>query len=237
MGEAWYGVAGMAFSYGASAVLLIVLLLAFRQDREDRKRWRKVHAEAPGVGSACSFRVRAIDGRWRAVGEQIPVPYEGTLGASPICDVCIPVRKVHARSAFFWMERGALHMVPLHRDGFVVDGVRAEAGDEAILRHGAELRLGSLSLILRMPEAGAHGSEPESEPYVTRARAQRASRGKAGVVPDFGAKKGAKRAAGKKTTRGKASEKDKAKEGARGKKQTGGAGKATRGAKRPSAGG
>lgn len=37
------------------------------------------------------------------------------------CDVCVPYKKVHMRSAFFWVEGEELHLVPLHKDGFLAD--------------------------------------------------------------------------------------------------------------------
>ena len=105
------------------------------------------------------------------------MPYEGTMGSASSCDVCIPVRKVHMRSAFFWMEKDGLHMAALHRDGFEVDDVPVEPGDEAILREGAVLRVGDARLVLRL-----YGSKRmrsmDDDPYVTTARRTKAQQGK-----------------------------------------------------------
>ena len=81
------------------------------------------------------------------------------------------------RSAFFWMERDGLHMVALHRDGFCVDDVPVEPGDEAILCDGAVLTVGELRLVLRLRDA-ISAMEPTTGPYVTTARRSRAQQGR-----------------------------------------------------------
>ena len=110
-------------------------------------------------------------------GEEIRVPYEGTMGSSHSCDVCIPVRRVHMRSAFFWVEQGALHMAALHRDGFLVDDVPVEPGDEAVLREGAVLRVGEAKMSLHLYKSGV-ARESGDGPYVTRARRVNAKKGR-----------------------------------------------------------
>jgi len=112
-------------------------------------------------------------------GAEIRVPYEGTMGAAHSCDVCIPYRRVHLRSAFFWVEKDGLHMVALHRDGFFADDVAVEPGDEAILSDGAVLRVRDLKLLLKLyPAAKARTQELNVGPYVTTARRSRAQQGK-----------------------------------------------------------
>lgn len=80
-------------------------------------------------GAAGTFRVLTAGSRRLPAGEELRIPFEGTLGAAMSCDVCIPYKKVHMRSAFFWMEGEELHMVPLHKDGFQVDDTPVEPGD------------------------------------------------------------------------------------------------------------
>ena len=105
------------------------------------------------------------------------MPFEGTLGGSMGCDVSVPYKKVHMRSAFFWVEGDELHLVPLHKDGFLADETPIEPGDEAVMRDGAILRVGELKLVLRMYDRGevAVGAD---EPYVTRARRSKAGQGR-----------------------------------------------------------
>ncbi|MBE5800217.1 MAG: hypothetical protein E7321_09765 [Clostridiales bacterium] len=176
MTQAWYRVLSSVFSYVSAAAIVLIALLALKKHASDRALWRRVRKSLPQAGSVGVFSVLA-GGRRLGAGEEIRVPYEGTMGSSHSCDVCIPVRKVHMRSAFFWMEQDGLHMVALHRDGFLADDVPVEPGDEAILRDGAVLRVGDAKLALKL-----YGSRRmrslEDDPYVTTARRGKAQQGK-----------------------------------------------------------
>ncbi|MED9820585.1 MAG: FHA domain-containing protein [Christensenellales bacterium] len=176
MSQAWYQVLSLLFGYAGAAVVLLTVLLALKKYMSDRALWRRVQRDLPQAGAVGQFRVLS-GGRRLAAGEEIRVPYEGTMGSGHICDVCIPVRKVHMRSAFFWMEGDGLHMAALHRDGFLVDDVPVEPGDEAVLHHGAVLRVGDAKLVLSL-----YGSRRlramEDEPYVTSARRGQARQGR-----------------------------------------------------------
>ena len=177
MNQAWYQVLSLSFGYLSAAIAVVCVLLALRRYLRDRRLLRRVRKGLPRVGAAGTLRVLSAGLRRIPAGTEIRVPYEGTMGASHSCDVCIPYRKVHMRSAFFWMEADGLHMVALHRDGFVVDDVPVEPGDEAILRDGAVLRVGDAKLVLRL-----YGSKRmrsmDDDPYVTTARRSRAQKGR-----------------------------------------------------------
>ena len=176
MTHAWVQVLSLLFGYVSAAIILLIVLLALRKYASDRALWRRVRRELPQAGAVGQLVV--LDGGRRLrLGEEISVPYEGTMGASHSCDVCIPQRRVHMRSAFFWMERDGLHMVALHRDGFFVDDVPVEPGDEAILGDGAVLTVGELRLVLRLRGA-LSAMEPSVGPYVTTARRSRAQQGR-----------------------------------------------------------
>ena len=177
MTQAWYRVASLSFGYVSAAIIALIVLMAARKHVSDMRLWSRVRRGLPQAGAAGVLRVLSSGGRRLAAGQDIRVPYEGTLGAAMSCDVRIPARRVHLRSAFFWMEKDALHMVALHRDGFVVDDVPVEPGDEAVLHDGAVLRVGEIKLVWRVSGVAAlHGDEPEG-PYVTSARRTSARRG------------------------------------------------------------
>ena len=177
MSNAWYQVISKVFGYLAAAGAVVCVLMALRGYVSERRRYRRVRRSLPDRGAAGVLRVLSAGSRRLLPGEELPVPYEGTLGSAHSCDVCIPQRRVHMRSAFFWMERDGLHMVALHRDGFCVDDVPVEPGDEAILCDGAVLTVGELRLVLRLRDAlGA--MEPAIGPYVTTARRSRAQQGR-----------------------------------------------------------
>ena len=176
MTQAWYRVLSQLFGYMSAVVIVLVALLSLRKYMSDRALWRRVRRNLPQAGSVGVLSVLS-GGRRLSAGREIRVPYEGTMGSSHSCDVCIPARKVHMRSAFFWMEKDGLHMAALHRDGFLVDDVPVEPGDEAILRDGAVLRVGDAKLVLRL-----YGSKRmrsmDDDPYVTTARRGKAQQGK-----------------------------------------------------------
>jgi len=176
LAQAWYRVLSQLFGYMSAVVIVLITLLSVRKYISDRALWRRVRKNLPQAGAVGVFSVLS-GGRRLGTGREIRVPYEGTMGSASSCDVCIPVRKVHMRSAFFWMEKDGLHMAALHRDGFLVDDVPVEPGDEAILRDGAELRVGDARLKLRL-YGGKRMRTMDDDPYVTTARRTKAQQGK-----------------------------------------------------------
>ena len=176
MTEAWYRVASQSFGYLSAVIIAVIVVLSARKYARDRGVWRRVRRNLPQAGAFGCFRVLS-GGRRLPAGEEIRVPYEGTMGSSHNCDVYIPVRKVHMRSAFFWVEKDELHMAALHRDGFTVDDVPVEPGDEAVLREGAVLRVGEAKMSLHLYKRGGMHTGGD-EPYVTRERRVNAKRGK-----------------------------------------------------------
>ena len=167
----------MGFGYLSAAIIALIVLLAFRKYAKDRALWRRVKKNLPRTGAAGRLIVLSAGNRRLPAGTELRVPFEGTLGGSMGCDVCVPYKRVHMRSAFFWVEGEALHLVPLHKDGFLADETPIEPGDEAIMRDGAMLRVGELKLVLRMYDRG-EGIVGADEPYVTRARRSKAGQGR-----------------------------------------------------------
>ena len=179
MNQAWYQVVSLLYGYLAAAAIVVIALLALRKLFSDAALLRRVKKSTPQVGAAGTLRVLSAGTRRLPAGTQICVPYEGTLGASHSCDVCIPYRRVHMRSAFFWMEKDGLHMVALHRDGMFADEVPVGPGDEAILSDGAVLRVRDLKLLVKLyPAAQERMDELGSGPYVTTARKSAAGTGR-----------------------------------------------------------
>jgi len=174
--QAWYRVLSICFGYVSAAVIVLIVLLSIREYLYNRALMRRVRRNLPQAGAFGCFEVLS-GGRRLSAGEEIAVPYEGTMGSSHSCDVCIPVRKVHMRSAFFWAEDDGLHMAALHRDGFLVDDVPVEPGDEAVLREGAVLRVGEAKMKLRIYE-NRHAHAIFDGPYVTTERRGKAQQGK-----------------------------------------------------------
>ena len=156
MNEAWYRVCGMAFSVFSAIVAGLVAFLSLRQNQCEEKAFKRVREDLPSLGDVYVLRVVSVEGSRRiSAGDRFSVPDEGTLGSARSCDIVIPYRGVHSKTAFFWVEKDGLHMIPLSREGFLTDGDRARPGDEAILREGAELQIGKIILRLITAEEGS----------------------------------------------------------------------------------
>jgi len=179
LNQAWYQVVSLLYGYLAAAAIVVIALSAVYRLFSDAALLRRVKKHTPRIGTVGTLRVLSAGTRRLPAGHEISVPYEGTLGASHSCDVYIPYRKVHMRSAFFWAEKDGLHMVALHRDGLFADDVAVDPGDEAVLRDGAVLRVRDLKLLLTLyPGASARGQGVDIGPYVTPARKTRAQQGR-----------------------------------------------------------
>jgi len=179
MNHAWYQVLSLLYGYLAAAAIVIILFLTVGMLISDAALERRVRKNTPQAGAVGTLRVLSAGTRRLPAGTEIRVPYEGTLGGAHSCDVCIPHRRVHMRSAFFWMEKDGLHMVALHRDGFFADDVAVNPGDEAILSDGAVLRVRDLKLVLKLyPAALSHMNALDVGPYVTSERRSRAQQGR-----------------------------------------------------------
>ncbi|MBR1708489.1 MAG: hypothetical protein IJ719_06650 [Clostridia bacterium] len=190
--DAWYAVMSMGFGYLSAAIIFLIVVLTLRKHLRDRQIWRKVNRQKREIVAAGTFTVLSGGNRRLPVGTELTVPYEGTLGSAPGCDIVLPVRKLHMRSAFFWVEGEKLHLVPIQKDAILVDDEPAGPGDEAILLSDAELSVNGLRMRLTIyrQQAGKVGRE---DPYVTRARRARAHQGRGKGIGSIGpAKEGKK---------------------------------------------
>ena len=179
MNQAWYQVLSLLYGYIAAAAIVLVVLLSLYKMLSDGALSRRIRKNSPRIGAVGVLRVIGGGTRRLPMGHEIRIPYEGTLGSAHSCDVCIPYRRIHMRSAFFWMDHDGLHLVALHKDGFLADEVRVNAGDEAILENGAVLRVRELKLELRLyPHALEHHGGLDIGPYVTTERKSRAQQGR-----------------------------------------------------------
>ena len=190
--KAWYQVISISFGYLSALIILLIAVCAVRKYLADEALFRRIRKQFPQAGYAGFFSVGAGKGRKAAQGNEIRIPYEGTLGSAVGCDVSLPIRHLHLRSAFFWMDGDGLHIVPIRKDGFLADRVPVLPGDEAILRNGAVLEIGETKLVLHLYEKDNNLREKEAAPYVTRARRIRAHQGKGNRIGDRGIRRGKK---------------------------------------------
>ena len=167
----------MGFGYLSAAIIALIVLLAFKKYAQDRALWRRVKRNLPQAGAAGRFIVLSAGSRRLPAGTELRVPFEGTLGGSMSCDVCVPYKKVHMRSAFFWVGGGVLHLRPVHKGVFRGEEARVGPGDEAVVRGGGLRRWGKWRRVLGWYARGG-GPAGGAEPYVTSARRSKAGQGR-----------------------------------------------------------
>lgn len=177
MTQQWHQVLSLLFGYLGAGIAALTVLVSLRRLIADRRLYRRVRKNLPRAGAAGALIVRASGSRRLSAGSELRVPYEGTLGSAHSCDICIPVRRVHMRSAFFWMEGNEMHLVALHRDGVTVDGVAVDPGDEAVLRDGAVLCVREVKMVFSV-NGGKKRRDMLIGPYVTSQRRSHAQQGR-----------------------------------------------------------
>ncbi|MBQ8093111.1 MAG: hypothetical protein IJ242_06005 [Clostridia bacterium] len=198
--DAWYSVLSMVFGYLSALMILAIVLSAMRKTLTDHRTYRRVAREKRQIAYAGELTVRTGGTKKLAAGTVLYIPYEGTLGAAPGCDVVLSVRRLHLRSAFFWVDGNRMHLVPIQRDAIQVDGETLKPGDEAEMLNGAVLTVNGIGMELRIYEDHPGTREKMEDPYVTRARRAQVHKGRGKGIGSIGT------AGSKKSRRQKAAE-------------------------------
>ncbi|MBQ7486877.1 MAG: hypothetical protein IJT77_05255 [Clostridia bacterium] len=168
--DAWYSVLSMGFGYLSALLILLVVVISVRKTASDQRIYRKVVREKRQVAYAGELVVLTGSGRKLQSGDVLGIPYEGTIGAASGCDVVLSVRRLHMRSAFFWVEQNQMHMVPVQRDTILVDDEPLKPGDEAVMTSGAVLSVNGVKMELHIFEDSPAVYGQMETPYVTKAR-------------------------------------------------------------------
>lgn len=83
----------------------------------------------------------------------LPITWEGMLGASRQCDICLPVDRVASRHADYEFRSGTgLILVPRHHQTLNIDGESIRNRRDAIahpMQHGSVVEVGSARLVFR----------------------------------------------------------------------------------------
>ncbi len=148
MNQTSYGIIANIASYWFAFLMLIIIWRAILWLRKDAHRTAIVQSILPDAG---------FIGEWVVVESDIPAIAEGTMlnasrdgwiGSARACDVRVKARGVPARAARFMLRKDGLHVLPRYRDTVEVDGELVRR--EAVLRHGATLAIGGVTLQLRL---------------------------------------------------------------------------------------
>lgn len=134
--------------YWFALLALVVIWRALRWLRRDAKRMRRVRQLLPDAGTIGEWVVTGCEGRSMHLGDVLPAPGEGWLGSARGCDVRVRHPGAPARAARFILHPDGLHLRAQRPGVLFVDGEPVRRN--AVLRHGATLTLGGVTLELRL---------------------------------------------------------------------------------------
>ncbi len=156
MSENLYELIALGARYFFVALMLLIVIRAWRITIIDSRRAAKLRRWAPETGVIGEFQV--LDGDERArKGMIYPVIREGLIGRSRKADIRLRSRSVHVRHAYFEMAEDGLRLR-------AAGAARVDAGQgrtrHLALKDGDTLRVGRVRLLLVLNEAGTAVMQP-----------------------------------------------------------------------------
>ena len=156
MGANAYEVLALAMRYVFAALMLLIVLRAWRITVVDSRRAGKLRRLSPETGIIGEMLV--VDGSERArPGMHYPVTLEGAIGSARRSDIRIRHSSVRTRHALYQMTDDGLfvrsHAGARMRDGF------GRPAKELLLHDGEILRVGSVALMLVLTDADSAPEE------------------------------------------------------------------------------
>lgn len=145
-----YELLALAMRYGFAALMVLIVLRAWRITVVDSRRAAKLRRLSPDTGIIGEMMV--VNGSERArPGMHYPVTLEGTIGSSRRSDIRIRHSTVRPRHAIYQMTDEGL-FVRGHANARLRDG-HGRLARELLLRDGEILRMGQVGLMLVLTEA------------------------------------------------------------------------------------
>lgn len=148
MSDSVYALIAFAARYWFAALGLVVIGGAVYWLYKDADRVARVQRRLPDAGFIGEWAVVASDAPGMPAGMVMRAPRDGWIGSARACDVRLKDVGVPARAARFYLRPDGLHMLPERSDSLLVDGEPVRR--EAVLRHGATLTVGGVTLQLRL---------------------------------------------------------------------------------------
>ena len=145
-----YELAALGARYGFAALMLLVVLRAWRITIVDSRRAGTLRRMSPQTGLSGELVVVDGDGKARR-GMKYPVIREGMIGTSRRADVRIRHGSVRRRHAYFQLTEDGLS-IRAHAGAPLRDG-RGRPVPEITLPDGAEFFIGRVHLLLVLAEA------------------------------------------------------------------------------------
>lgn len=143
-----YAVVAYIARYWFAGLAILIIWRAVRWLRQDVDRTTRAQRTLPDAGFIGEWAVVASDAPRMPAGTVLRAPRDGWIGSTRACDVRLMHAGVPARAARFYLREDGLHLLPQRRDTLLVDGEPVQR--EAVLRHGATLTVGGVTLQLRL---------------------------------------------------------------------------------------
>ena len=163
MSQNMYELIALGARYAFSALMVLIVLRAWRITIVDSRRANTLRRMSPDTGLSGELIVMEGDGKARR-GMRYPVTREGMIGTARRADIRIRHSSVRRRHAYFQMTEDGLS-VRAHAGAPLRDG-RGRPAKELLLEDGAQFLLGRVRLMLVLAEA--------ADPIPARAARRRA---------------------------------------------------------------
>ena len=159
-----YEILALAMRYVFAALMVLIVLRAWRLTAVDSARAKRLRRLSPETGIIGEMLV--INGSEKAKpGMRYPVILEGTIGSGPRADIRIRHSSVRRRHAYFVMTDEGL-FVRGHANARI--GMNGRWLRECSLKDGEELRVGKVELMLVL--TGADSAPEEIDRRMLRRR-------------------------------------------------------------------
>ncbi|MDL2318047.1 FHA domain-containing protein [Eubacteriales bacterium OttesenSCG-928-A19] len=166
MNESVYSVVAYIARYWFALLALVIVWRAIVWLRQDAHRVARAKRKLPDAGFIGEWAVVASGTPEIEVGTLLRAPRDGWIGSARACDVRLRDERVPARAARFFLREDGLHLQPSRGGGIEVDGEPVQ--HEAVLRHGAMLAIGGITLQLRLFAGILLEGESPAAPSVDR---------------------------------------------------------------------
>ena len=148
MSDSVYAVLAYIARYWFALLAVVIIWRAIQWIRKDVDHKARVLRKLPDAGYIGEWAIVASDASSAPAGQVMHAPRDGWIGSARACDVRLKDAGVPARAARFYLQPDGLHLLPQRRDTILVDGESVQR--EAVLRHGATLTVGGVTMQLRL---------------------------------------------------------------------------------------
>lgn len=148
MSDSAYSVVAYIARYWFLLLALLIVWRAIVWLRKDADRVSRAQRSLPDAGYIGEWAVVASDAPGVSDDLVMRASRDGWLGSARACDVRLRDAGVPARAARFYLRPDGLHMLPTRSGILLVDGEPVHR--EAVLRHGATLTVGGVTMQLRL---------------------------------------------------------------------------------------